>query len=97
MDNGKWYSDLWLAEGYNFVPLPPLVLDLQSGAAGFQLSNPPVLQCMALLSSLNVFKETSMSELCQKSRILTGYLELLLEENLGKRQALKRKTNQDGH
>ena len=61
------------------------VLDLQPGAAGFQLSNPPVLQCMLLKASLNVFSQTSMDELITKSRILTGYLELLLETFLSKK------------
>ena len=61
------------------------VLDLQPGAAGFQLSNPPVLQCMLLKASLNVFRQTSMAELTAKSRILTGYLELLLETFLSKK------------
>ena len=61
------------------------VLDLQPGAAGFQLSNPPVLQCMLLKASLNVFSQTSMAELITKSRILTGYLELLLETFLSKK------------
>ena len=61
------------------------VLELQPGAAGFQLSNPPVLQCMLLKASLNVFSQTSMAELTTKSRILTGYLELLLETFLSKK------------
>ena len=61
------------------------VLDLQPGAAGFQISNPPVLQCMLLKASLNVFSQTSMDELITKSRILTGYLELLLETFLSKK------------
>ena len=56
------------------------MLQLQPGAAGFQLSNPPVLQMMCLLGSLNVFKMTSMTQLTKKSRILTTYLELLLED-----------------
>ena len=29
-------------------------LELQQGAAGFQLSNPPVLETVSLLASLNV-------------------------------------------
>ena len=61
------------------------VLDLQPGAAGFQLSNPPVLQCMLLKASLNVFSQISMAELTTKSRILTGYLELLIETFLSKK------------
>ena len=60
------------------------VIELQPGAAGFQLSNPPVLQCMLLKASLNVFSQTSMAELTTKSRILTGYLELLVEKFLTK-------------
>ena len=43
-----------------------------------------MLGVIALLASLNVFKETSMAELTLKSRLLTGYLEVLLEENLSK-------------
>jgi len=31
-----------------------LGLELQPGAAGFQLSNPPVLEIISLLASLNV-------------------------------------------
>ena len=58
------------------------VLDLQSGAKGFQLSNPPVLECCCLLTSLQVFEQTSMSQLVCKSRLLTAYLELLLETDL---------------
>ena len=59
-------------------------LDLRPGAAGFQLSNLPVLQCMLLKASLNVFSQTSMAELTNKSRILTGYLELMIEQFLSK-------------
>jgi kynureninase len=58
------------------------VLDLQPGAKGFQLSNPPVLECCCLLASLQVFEQTSMSQLVCKSRLLTGYLELLMEGGL---------------
>lgn len=61
------------------------VLDLQPGAKGFQISNPPVLDCSCLRASLRVFNETSMSQLTSKSRILTGYLELLLEESVASR------------
>ena len=71
----------------NSCPPPLPVLDLQSGAKGFQLSNPPVLECMTLMASLKVFQQTSMGELTRKSRVLTGYLELLLEEGLEKAAA----------
>ncbi|XP_065886308.1 kynureninase-like [Dysidea avara] len=55
-------------------------LDLQPGAAGFQLTNPPVLETVNLLASLNIFKQTTIRQLRQKSLLLTGYLELLLKE-----------------
>ena len=45
------------------------------------MSNLPILQCMLVKGSLNVFSETSMRQLCQKSRLLTGYLEMLIERN----------------
>ena len=74
----------FMADLKYFFPTVVSELDLQPGAAGFQLSNPPVLQCMLLKASLNVFSQTSMAELTAKSRILTGYLELLIEQFLSK-------------
>jgi hypothetical protein len=50
----------------------------EAGAKGFQLSNPPVLQCVALLASLEIFDEVGMPALRAKSELLTGYLLLLL-------------------
>lgn len=49
------------------------------GAAGFQLSNPSVADTTALRASLDVFKQTSMAELREKSIKLTKYLEKLLD------------------
>jgi len=57
-----------------FQPMP--------GAKGFQVSNPSALDMVALYGSLEVFSLTNMSDLCQKSYLLTGYLEFLLDENL---------------
>jgi hypothetical protein len=57
----KKLSFLCLTVTHSFIypscpsALVPIVLDLQPGAAGFQLSNPPVLQCMLLKASVNVF------------------------------------------
>lgn len=53
-----------------FVPM--------AGAAGFQLSNPSVLDMTALLASLAVFGRTDMGALRAKSLRLTAYLEHLL-------------------
>ena len=52
---------------------------LLPGANGFCCSNPPVLQMVSFLASLNVFNKTTMEELRATSIILTGYLELLLQ------------------
>ncbi|ERF69509.1 Kynureninase 1 [Endocarpon pusillum Z07020] len=53
-----------------FVPRP--------GAAGYQLSNPSILDLTACIASLEVFHMTSMAELRRKSISLTKYLESLL-------------------
>ncbi|KAL2872482.1 kynureninase [Aspergillus lucknowensis] len=53
-----------------FVPQP--------GAAGYQVSNPSVLDLNALAASLELFNRTSMNEIRQKSLKITGYLEHLL-------------------
>ncbi|EXJ69072.1 kynureninase 1 [Cladophialophora psammophila CBS 110553] len=54
-----------------FVPRP--------GAAGYQLSNPSGLDLAAVIASLQIFNETSMRELREKSLRLTNYLEQLLD------------------
>jgi kynureninase len=48
------------------------------GAAGYQLSNPSALDLSAVVASLEVFGETTMAKLRQKSISLTTYLEKLL-------------------
>lgn len=55
---------------YQFVP--------RRGAAGFQVGNTCALAATAVLASLEVFEQTSMTEVRKKSVAITGYLEQLL-------------------
>jgi kynureninase len=73
----RFHSVLILVE---FVPRP--------GAAGYQLSNPSALDLSAVVASLQIFNETSMKDLRQRSIRLTNYLEQLLDLQLQKNPGL---------
>jgi kynureninase len=68
------------ADLLEFVPTP--------GAAGFQVGNTNALAVSALLSSLEIFEQTSMKDIRKKAISITGFLERLLtapSENDNKR------------
>ena len=55
------------------------------GAEGWQLSNPPILPLAALRASLEIFEQAGLDQLRHKSKLLTGYLEFLIDQNLSGR------------
>jgi kynureninase len=62
------------------------VLELSPGPAGYRVTNPPGLLAAALKASLDVFSQTAMSALRQKSKLMTAYLEFLILEHYGSKE-----------
>lgn len=76
---GWWGND----PGSRFQMSPEFVP--QHGAAGWQLSNAQILPMAAHKVALDLFEKAGMSALREKSELLTGYLEYLLEHLPGER------------
>src|SRR5207244_1369062 len=55
-----------------FIPIPT--------AEAWQLSNAPVLSMAAHKAALDIFDEAGMDALTEKSKMLTAYLEFVIEE-----------------
>jgi kynureninase len=58
--------------------LMPSRFDPSQGVEGWQISNPPIFQMAALNASLEIFDEAGMEALRNKSKMLTGYAEYIL-------------------
>ncbi|KAF1748053.1 hypothetical protein GCK72_024520 [Caenorhabditis remanei] len=59
------------------------VLDLDEGASGYRISNPPIHCVAAMLGSLKIFDQVSLENLRSRSCYLTGYLEYLVKTLFG--------------
>ncbi|KAM3727518.1 Kynureninase [Dirofilaria immitis] len=66
-------------------------LDLDTGAAGYRISNPPMMLMIPLIAFLEVLSKTTMQDLRTKSMLLTGYLEYLINHFLSP-SSLNRRT-----
>ena len=73
---GGWWSQNWATRFDMNQPFDPI-----PDAYGFRLSNPPILQIAALRASLDIFDAATMPALREKSELLTGYLQLLLQRS----------------
>ena len=49
------------------------------GAEGWQISNPPILSAAPLLASLDIFERAGIRRLREKSILLTGFMQQLIE------------------
>ena len=69
-----WWSQKWSTRFDMCQPFDPI-----EDAYGFRLSNPPIFQIASCLASVDLFEKASMQALREKSEMLTGYLQILLQ------------------
>ena len=62
--------------------------ELTPGAAGWQISNPPILSAAPLIASLELFAAAGMARLRAKSRRLTAFLQATLQALCGSEIAI---------
>eukprot|EP00924_Labyrinthula_sp_SR-Ha-C_P007051 augustus_masked-scaffold_8-processed-gene-8.7-mRNA-1 protein AED:0.01 eAED:0.01 QI:0/-1/0/1/-1/1/1/0/457 len=62
-------------------------LHLTNSALQFQVSNPPILLLASLKASLDIFAEVGMDNVTKKSKCLTRYMEILIEELINRNSA----------
>ncbi len=58
----------------------PELFHPQPGAAGWQISNAPIFSMAIHKASLDIFNEAGMTNLREKSKMLTGYLEFIIND-----------------
>lgn len=61
----------------------------ESGAAGWQLSNAPVLSMAVHKASLEIFSRAGMNQLVEKSKLLNAYLEFVIDQAIKNNVHLK--------
>jgi kynureninase len=74
------FAGWWGHDKVTRFEMPPVFRPIE-GAEGWQLSNPSILPLAALRASLDLFSDAGMPVLRQKSEMLTGYLEYLLQRH----------------
>lgn len=78
LQHGSTWKIVSRSPAFQYASLTNLEFTPQAGAAGFQLSNPSVIDITAVVASLEIFNRATMEEIRKKSVNITGYLEHLL-------------------
>jgi len=82
--NLKRHAGWWGVDFENRFKMDNSDLPFVPGPAGFAHSNPPLFSTMGLFASLEQFDDVGIQKLVKKQRLLTGYLELLIDTHFNK-------------